>query len=30
MRAMRLHSLGEPLTLDELAPPLPGPNEVLL
>lgn len=30
MRAMRLHEIGGALRLDEVAPPAPGPGEVLL
>jgi len=30
MRAMRLHALGQPLQLDDIEPPTPGPGEVLL
>ncbi|MEO1331178.1 MAG: NADPH:quinone oxidoreductase family protein, partial [Pseudomonadota bacterium] len=30
MRSMRLHALGEPLRLDEVPPPQPGPGQALL
>lgn len=30
MRAMRIHELGQPMTLDDVPPPTPGPGQVLL
>ncbi|MEM9229473.1 MAG: NADPH:quinone oxidoreductase family protein [Pseudomonadota bacterium] len=30
MRAMRVHTLGKPMTLDDVPTPLPGPGEVLV
>ncbi|MXU63830.1 NADPH:quinone oxidoreductase family protein [Oceanomicrobium pacificus] len=30
MKAMRIHELGQPLQMDEIDPPQPGPGEVLL